>query len=403
MNTMFMTLDKMKKNLIYFISISLFTLTSNAQTLEVKSLECEVMDLSGSTHPRKDLNGKDCALLKIEAPGIDLHFQGNIIGDVEKKASEYWCYLTEGTLKLKILSDNYESIFLDFRDSGIDGLLGKHTYVLKIICSAPLGQDFPSPKVKTFNVKGVKFQMTKIDGGSYVMGATKKQIDEFGKENLRKYYPHLNSKHHYGSGFHRGESQHNVVLDDYYIGTTEVTQELWQAVMGKNPSSNKEMSLPVTDVTWHDCQKFIKKLNKILGTSFRLPTEAEWEYAARGGKESRNYVFCGSDDLGEVAWCYGNCVISGRLCAHSVGMKKANELGIFDMSGNVREWCSDWYSSYFTSERNPKGPDSGSYKVVRGGEYSDSYPKDLFPFSRDSNFPDWSDSHTGFRLALSSE
>lgn len=172
MNTMFMSQDTIKNILIYFLLISLFALTSNAQTLEVKSLDCEVMDLSGSTHPRKDLNGKHCALLKIEAPGLDLHFQGNIIGDVEKKASEYWCYMTEGTLKLKILSDHYESILLDFRDSGIDGLLGKHTYVLKIICSAPLGQDFPSTKVKTFNVKGVKFQMTKIDGGSYVMGAT---------------------------------------------------------------------------------------------------------------------------------------------------------------------------------------------------------------------------------------
>lgn len=398
------------KKIFSTLTLSVITLifNANAQSLEIKSLDYNPTDLSGSTMSRKDLNGNYCALVKIEAPGLDLYFQGNIIGDVEKKASEYWCYLTEGTIKLKILANNHETIYVDFRPCGDDGLLAKHTYVLKIKNSISLDETSSSKyEVKIYNVKGVKFQMVKVVGGSYKMGATQKQITEFGKENLRKYFPHLNTKYHYGSSLGNIEQvvgnderpSHTVILDDFYIGTTEVTQELWQAVMGKNPSKNKDTSLPVTDVTWNDCQKFIKKLNKILGLSFRLPTEAEWEYAARGGNHSKNYIFSGGDILGDVAWCYGNS--QHRL--HSVGMKSPNELNIYDMTGNVREWCNDWYDTYYyrnSAERNPKGPDSGDYKVVRGGDYSMYYPKDIFTFSRDSKFPDWSDSETGLRLAL---
>ena len=158
---------------------------------------------------------------------------------------------------------------------------------------------------------------------------------------------------------------HRVTLtNDYYIGKYEVTQALWQAVMGDDPSYFKGDNLPVEAVTWDDCQEFIGKLNRITGKTFRLPTEAEWEYAARGGKKSRGCQYSGSNNLSDVAW-YGNN--SGDE-THAVGTKQPNELGIYDMSGNVREWCQDWKGAYSSSSQvNPTGANSGSCRVCRGG------------------------------------
>ena len=141
---------------------------------------------------------------------------------------------------------------------------------------------------------------------------------------------------------------------------------MWQAVMGKNPSSFRGNNLPVERVSWNDCQKFIKKLQKLTGKKFRLPTEAEWEYAARGGNRSRGYEYSGSDSVDYVAWYRGN----SDSKTHPVGGKKANELGIYDMSGNVNEWCNDWFERYSSSHQtNPVGPSSGSHRVLRGGSW----------------------------------
>jgi len=161
--------------------------------------------------------------------------------------------------------------------------------------------------------------------------------------------------------------EHEVELSTFYIQTTEVTQELWEAVMGKNPSYFKTSARnPVTHVDWKDCQRFIKKLNSITGKKYRLPTEAEWEYAARGGNMSRGYVYAGSDDLNKVAWHHYN---SG-LKTHPVGQLGANELGLYDMSGNVSEWCSDWFGDYESkAQKNPKGSKKGKSRVVRGGSF----------------------------------
>ena len=157
---------------------------------------------------------------------------------------------------------------------------------------------------------------------------------------------------------------HQVTLSSYYIGETEVTQALWKAVMGNNPSYFKGDNLPVEKVSWEDCQTFIGKLNDLTGKSFRLPTEAEWEYAARGGKRSNHTQYSGGSMIDDVAWYYGN---SGSK-THSVKTKKPNELGLYDMSGNVFEWCQDWKGSYSSNaQTNPTGPDSGSYRVIRGG------------------------------------
>ena len=198
--------------------------------------------------------------------------------------------------------------------------------------------------VETFRVKGVEFKMIKVEGGTFSMGATSEQ----GRDAYDSEKP-----------------VHSVTLSDYYVGETEVTQELWEAVMGSNPSYFKGYNQrPVESVSWNDCQEFIKKLNQLTGKEFRLPTEAEWEYAARGGKYSKDYVYkySGSNNAYEVAWYDGN---SGT---HPVKTKKANELGLYDMSGNVWEWCNDRYGDYQSySQTNPTGPSEGVDRVLRGG------------------------------------
>ena len=146
-----------------------------------------------------------------------------------------------------------------------------------------------------------------------------------------------------------------------------MTQELWETVMGENPSNFKGGTLPVECVSWEDCQKFIKKLNEMTGRNFRLPTEAEWEFAARGGVLSKGYKYSGSNTIGDVAWYDGN---SGSQ-THEVKTKQPNELGLYDMSGNVWEWCNDWYGTYSTLiQTKPTGPVSGSYRVGRGGGWN---------------------------------
>ena len=190
---------------------------------------------------------------------------------------------------------------------------------------------------------------------------------------------------------------HSVTLSDYYIGETEVTQELWQAVMGINLSYfSGNPHRPVETVSWNECQTFITKLNELTGKNFRLPTEAEWEYAARGGNKSKGYKYSGSNTIGDVAWYYDN---SGSR-THDVKTKQANELGIYDMSGNVYEWCQDWDGSYSSSSQtNPMGPSSGSDRVLRGGswDYDARYCR---VSDRNSNYPSSRGISDGFRLVL---
>ncbi len=226
----------------------------------------------------------------------------------------------------------------------------------------------------TFTVNGVQFTMVEVGGGTFTMGATSEQGSDAWDEE---------------------KPAHEVTLSDYYIGQTEVTQALWEAVMGSNPSDSKGDNLPVEQVSWDDCQVFIQKLNQLTGKQFRLPTEAEWEYAARGGRKSRGYKYAGGNNIDSVAWCDGN---SGNE-THPVATKQANELGIYDMSGNVLEWCSDWCGDYTSSSQSdPQGSSSGSFRVIRGGCYY-NFARNCRVSYRISNTLDYRSGYLGLRLS----
>jgi len=188
-------------------------------------------------------------------------------------------------------------------------------------------------------------------------------------------------------------------VDDFYIGKFEVTQMAWMRVMGNNPSHNRRGgNFPVENVSWNDAQEFIKRLNTATGKTYRLPMETEWEYAARGGNQSRGYKYSGSNNVGEVAWYEGN---SGAG-THSAGTKNANELGIHDMSGNVWEWVSDLYGDPGSAaQTDTDGRDAGSFRVIRGGGWG-SYARGVRVSNYYNNGSDNRYNFLGFRLALNS-
>jgi formylglycine-generating enzyme required for sulfatase activity len=193
---------------------------------------------------------------------------------------------------------------------------------------------------------------------------------------------------------------HMVTLSDYYIGQTEVTQALWQAVMGSNPSNfTGDLNCPVEMVSWNDCQQFITKLNQMTGMNFRMPTEAEWEFAARGGIKNRGFKFAGSSNIDEVAWYNSNA--DGTT--HPVGTKAPNELGIYDMSGNIYEYCQDRIDNDFAypsePQVNPTGQETGDSRIIRGGsiEYGDDNCRVARRWG-DATYARWKDQ--GLRLAL---
>ena len=238
----------------------------------------------------------------------------------------------------------------------------------------------PTDKLR-ITVKGVSFNMVMVSGGTFQMGAP--------------------SEKDYNHGISEDELPvHQVTLSDYHIGETEVTQELWLAVMGSNPSAHYwpyNPQNPVEQVSWNDCQTFITKLNQFTGMHFRLPTEAEWEFAARGGNASKGYIYSGSNDIGEVAWYFDNSDYN----THEVGTKSPNELGIFDMSGNVLEWCQDWKGPYSSSaQTNPTGPSSGNARVLRGSSWAGKANRDCRVWDRYTALPDDRCPDFGLRLAL---
>ncbi len=226
-------------------------------------------------------------------------------------------------------------------------------------------------KVAANSKKSFEPEMVFVKGGTFMMGSNNGDDDE--------------------------KPVYQVTLSDFFIGKYEVTQAQWQAVMGNNPSNFKGCkNCPVEKVSWTDVQAYITKLNSQTGKNYRLPTEVEWEYAARGGNQSKGYIYSGSDNIGTVAWYYDNS--SGKT--HPVGQKQANELGINDMTGSVWEWCADWYGNYTTNAiSNPQGSSIGQYRVFRGGSWGNG-PQGCRTSNRNSDYPDFLFNDIGFRLVL---
>lgn len=230
-----------------------------------------------------------------------------------------------------------------------------------------------SQKTLCFNER--TYNMIYVQGGTFTMGATPEQDDYADNDE---------------------KPVRLVTLSSYYIGKCEVTQELWQSIMGSNPSTYTGSRRPVEGVSWNDCQTFISKLNSLTGKRFRLPTEAEWEFASRGGVKSQYYKYSGSNTLSDVAWYADN---SGST-THDVCAKSPNELGLYDMSGNVWEWCGDWYGNYSSrTQTNPTGVSNGSNRVFRGGSWYDSANGCRVSFRNRAAPSDCGD-HIGFRLVL---
>lgn len=231
--------------------------------------------------------------------------------------------------------------------------------MLLLALTAPLSSFARTERIA---VKDVEFEMIAVKGGEFMMGSD--------------------------DGDHDEQPIHAETVGDFMIGKTEVTQQLWMAVMGYNPSIFGGPDLPVTKVSWYEVQVFLNRLNRLTFRQFRLPTEAEWEYAARGGHKSKSYKYSGGDNPDKVAW-YGD--MDGR--PQPVGTKKANELGIHDMSGNVWEWTEDIYNSNYSIE-----PDT-EYRVIRGGCCL-AIDYDCRSTYRFFNYPGQGFLDLGFRLAL---
>ena len=229
-----------------------------------------------------------------------------------------------------------------------------------------------------YSIDGVSFKMIKVEGGTFQMGAHENQL---------------------ATAKYDQKPIHSVTLSGFYIGETEVTQELWSTLMSKNPSENKGKNNPVESITYKEIQTFINKLNSISNLKFRLPTEAEWEYAARGGKESRGYKYSGSNKLSDVS-------LGGQKWpAYPVKSKAPNELGIYDMTGNVSECCSDKYDIYSSSSQtNPIGVSNDTYCIIRGGSFMDggtSTGEDMASTSHRLRWlPTYRTNSVGFRLVL---
>ena len=264
---------------------------------------------------------------------------------------------------------------------------------LNTVINVMVGKDSGgTAETRTYTINGVSFKMISVEGGTFTMGATAEQ----GRDADSDEYP-----------------AHQVTLSSYAIGETEVTQALWQAVTGSNPSwfsvgnnYGTNLQRPVECVSWDDCQEFITKLNQLTGQNFRMPTEAEWELAARGGNKSKGYKYAGSNTLGDVAWYWGSIPSQSSGTSgygtQTVATKSPNELGLYDMSGNVFEWCQDWYSDVYYSSSpstNPTGPTSGSFRVLRGGGWGND-ARHCRVSNRDSNSLSRRNSSIGLRLAL---
>ena len=360
--------------LLLWLALLLPTLT-HAQKMTVESMMLAPNDVTANLEENlhQDLNGDFGGLVKVMIATHRASFDGLVLEQKLHMPSEYWVFMAKGSKHLTVYASGLLPLDINFRDYGIECVEPRRTYVLTILLPQVVSSeqdDATNSSKEVFTVNGVSFTMVRVEGGTFTMGATNEQgSDAYDEE----------------------KPAHEVTLSTFSIGETEVTQALWQAVMGSNPSKyNDNPQNPVERVSWDDCQEFVKKLSSLTGKTFRIPTEAEWEYAARGGSKSRHYKYSGGNFCSEVAWMWensgdkplsgnwdGNKITSNHCKAHPVKEKFPNELGLYDMSGNVSEWCEDWYDKYYYKASplsNPQGPLTGSNRIFRGGNwYEDAW------------------------------
>ena len=469
------------RKLIAIILLLLIVGRVEGQDLAVKYFTLVPSDLSVQIQPRKDLNGKNCALVKVGIGLQGVQFEGNIMGEIANKVGEYWVYMPRGCRMLKVKHPNCSPIMVTFANFGIEKLESNRTYQLTLKVSnvpqtvqqqtltiryspssamvlidsklikgsngivkttLPIGQhsymvicDGYESEEGTVKLKGSSPSNLQVALNKEIL-STGKNESTFTKEeqqtaqtdvtslgestSIQNIAHQINSTTSsfteeritipikegvciemvkvekgtisFGKGIKGITKFVANVSNDYYIGKFEVTQALWQAVMGSNPAKNKGDNLPVEKVTWTECQDFIKKLNELTGKNFRLPTALEWVYAARGGSKSSGYKYSGSNKLSEVAWFDNN----SKDKTHPVGTKMPNELGLYDMSGNVWEWCQDLGKSTKKSSKSLHG----ASRILCGGSWSDNakYCTSLYLDEKPEGFYSI---YMGMRLALS--
>lgn len=372
-----------------------------AQTFSVVNVSEATNDLSASTKFRNDLNGKKCGLVKVQCVLNGLTFKGNVVGSVDYKNGEYWVYMTDGSKQLGVQHPKVLPLNIDFAEQLSGNIQMGRTY--SVVLSVPdalygtvvdTSSNYNTSNSEQFRGEdfietsaGLNMKMIFVEGGDFLMGATPEQGSEGEKDET---------------------PVHKVHLDSYYIAECEITQAQWENVMGTNiyQQANKAQNItgypgvgpdyPMYYVSWEDAQTFCSELSVMTGLKYRLPTEAQWEYAARGGKAGVDTKYSGGGSIDAVAWYSDN---SGKT-SHPVKGKRPNELGLYDMSGNVWEWCSDWKSNY-TSEAvsNPQGGSSGKQRVLRGGGWG-SGPKRGRVSRRYYSEPETRSDGFGFRVVV---
>lgn len=345
----------MKKFLCATVVLFCSFCSLHAQELTMSDFYVDSSDLAAQVHQVPDLNGDPCALIKLGLAVADAKFEGDVV-KFEYKDGEYWLYLPEGSSWLTIKTTEYTPLRCDF-----ESVKAKTTYIMTV--TKP-GENFLKPRITVelkpqANIIGVQtkkpvnFDLLLVKAGMFKMGATPEQ------ENADK----------------DEKPVHWVkITRDFYMAETEVTQALWEYVMENNPSTFQDPNKPVEMITWDECQIFVKKLSDLTGVRFRLPTESEWEYVARGGSKTQHTQYSGSANADEVGWYYAN----SQNTTHVVKTKKPNELGFYDMSGNVWEYCMDYKNDYPDGEvSDPFGSKTDKNRVRRGGAWDSETPANL--------------------------
>lgn len=375
------------KQIVLTAIAMIVALAANSQELMVTKFAADPSDISAVSHQVKDFSDNPCALVKVGIKAQNPVFEGDII-KTEPTDGEYWVYLVDGARYMNIKSDDYLPLRYEF-----DPVAGNTTYIMQVAEAdgSVLQERLPiklQPSTSSVSIGGrkakeskpVEFDMILVPAGMFKMGATAEQKGADDDEKPEHWV---------------------TITKPFYIGETEVSQDLWELVMGDNPSNFKGGDLPVESITVGQAEDFVKKLSTMTGVKFRLPTEAEWEFAARGGnKVPGQTIYSGSDNADEVAWYIANCLNR----THEVKSKTPNVLGLYNMSGNVFEICQDAKDNYPSkSVEDPVNVKKGGDRVRRGGAWDSESPNELRVAFRRRMALDKANRSTGLRLVMEAE